>query len=143
MEDDFIACLSRHPFCRGFTSGQLHLLARTLQPLLLPAKTFLFREGDAANSFFLTLRGTLNVWNSRSPRDARRISSGMIVGLEALIEQTPRRFNCEADKNDVLLLRGGSRHFDRLFRTDNALSERFIRHVLPDILVVRRVYAAT
>lgn len=73
-EDARIARLERHPFCRGLTHAQLAFLADSALTCRFNPGEIIFREGDAADRFYLIESGAV------------ALESGTTYGAPVVIE---------------------------------------------------------
>ena len=117
----------------------VHLFARTSDETLralvqgakqvdLPAGEYLFVEGEAANSFFVLVEGTVEVLRQVSSREValRHMASGEAVGLFGLFSGA-QRAACARAIGDVVAIEVSSARLQEVLDTDDVLHERLLR----------------
>jgi CRP-like cAMP-binding protein len=85
--DDDTAIVARLPIFAKLDGRSLEAIATLARFVSLPAGAVLIGEGDAAESFYVIVTGTVHV--SRDGEFVRSMSDGGFLGEIALVEETP------------------------------------------------------
>lgn len=113
--DDDIRVLSRVELFADLTQEQLRLLAFGAENMRLAAGRDLYREGHFADSAFIVIRGTVELYHERDGERTtlRRFPEGSILGEFALVAET-RRITGAAAATDCDLIRLNRKLFRRI-----------------------------
>ena len=84
--DDKTAIVARLPIFAKLERRSLEAIATLAQLVSMPAGTVLMREGEAAESFYVIVTGTVHV--TRNGEFVRSMSDGGFLGEIALVEET-------------------------------------------------------
>jgi CRP-like cAMP-binding protein len=84
--DDKAAIVARLPIFASLERRSLEAIATLAQLVSMPAGTVLISEGEAAESFYVIVTGTVHV--TRNGEFVRSMSDGGFVGEIALVEGT-------------------------------------------------------
>ena len=93
------AILARHPFFAGMPAEQSRIVSGCARNHRFDAGTYLFREGDAANEFFLIRHGRVAleiVSPGRPPIVFETLEEGEIVGASWLVPPYRWMFDARA-----------------------------------------------
>src|SRR6185312_12222546 len=95
----------------------------------------LFREGEAASTCYVVVRGALEITGGRDGQRHRIgiLGPGRLCGILALIEGERHSMSAAARENAVLFEIGADA-FARLFRGDDRLAARFQETVNQELL---------
>lgn len=97
--EDFNADIAAHPFLLGFSEHHVRLLADCATRVAFGAGHVLFREGEAANRFYLIERGEV-ILETKTPADETvvidRIGAGDLLGWSWLFAPHLWRFTARA-----------------------------------------------
>ncbi len=123
--DDDIRILSGVRLFEGFTTEQLRLLAFGAEQISLPANRRLFREEDEADTAYVVISGTINLFREGDEEKwpVGTAGPGTMIGELALIADTRRLTSAESTDDSELL----------------RLSRKMFRRILeeyPDVAVV-------
>jgi len=94
--------IADHPFFAGLDGGFTNLMVSCASNVQFKAGTYIFKEGDAANSFFLIREGkvALELFPSQhKPIIVSTIGIGEILGWSWLFEPFQWKFNARAADN--------------------------------------------
>lgn len=96
---DLNALIAAHPFLQGIASEELALLTPGARPVRFAPGGLIAREGDAAQRFYLILRGEVSV-ESQTPGQAgagqQTVGSGEALGWSWLFPPFKWHFTCRA-----------------------------------------------
>jgi CRP-like cAMP-binding protein len=84
--DDKAAIVARLPIFASLERRSLEAIATLAQLVSMPAGTVLIGEGEATESFYVIVTGTVHV--TRNGEFVRSMSDGGFVGEIALVEET-------------------------------------------------------
>ena len=100
-----VAVVKALPLFAGVDTARLKLLVFTSQRLLFPADSVLIQQGDASDSAFVIIEGTVEAqWESRDGRvPLNRIGKNSIVGELGIVSQAPRSATVRAVTEVVAL----------------------------------------
>jgi CRP-like cAMP-binding protein len=84
--DDKTAIVARLPIFARLEGRSLEAIATLAQLVSMPAGTVLMGEGEAAESFYVIVTGTVHV--TRNGEFVRSMSDGGFLGEIALVEET-------------------------------------------------------
>lgn len=84
--DDKTAIVARLPIFAKLEGRSLEAIATLARLVSMPASTMLMREGEAAESFYVIVTGTVHV--TRNGEFVRSMSDGGFLGEIALVEET-------------------------------------------------------
>lgn len=84
--DDKTAIVARLPIFAKLEGRSLEAIATLARLVSMPAGTMLMREGEAAESFYVIVTGTVHV--TRNGEFVRSMSDGGFLGEIALVEET-------------------------------------------------------
>ena len=93
--------LARHPFLTGVAPATLEIVARYARPERIPAPQYIFREGQAADVFFLLERGHVALEIHAPGRGVHvldTVGPGGVVGWSWLVP--PYRWFCDGRVTD-------------------------------------------
>lgn len=106
--------LSALPIFTGLDERSLQAIAILAHELSAPAGTVLIREGDAADSFYVIVEGTVHV--ERGGRVVRSLSRGGFVGEIGMLEGASRTATVTC-ATDCEFLEFGSFELGRVLET--------------------------
>lgn len=139
--DDDIRILSAVRLFEGFTQEQLRLLAYGADILRLARDHSLFREDDDADTAFVVVEGTIDLFREQ---DGQRIAvgtagPGSILGELALIAET-RRLTSAAAATDAEVIQLSRRMFRRILEAYPETAAALHRRMLEDLqAMIRRI----
>lgn len=93
------AILAQHPFFQGLAPAYLALIAGCASNVRFPAGTYIFREGDVANEFYLIRHGTvaLEIYvPGRGPFIIDTLHEGDVLGWSWLVPPYVKQFDARA-----------------------------------------------
>ncbi len=96
---DIADLLRRHPFAEGLDEDTLSLIAGCAKNVVLQPGDYLFREGAAADSFYLVRHGAVALETfvpARGPFTFLTVKTGEIVGADWLIPPYRSSFDARA-----------------------------------------------
>ncbi|MBL9174364.1 MAG: cyclic nucleotide-binding domain-containing protein [Verrucomicrobiales bacterium] len=119
------------PLFHGFTSSGAEMVLERGKVRDVAAGTSLFREGDAAKSVLLVLKGTLEVFVTRDDRNLvlTRVEPGHIVGELAVLCGLPRSASVRAP-DGAAVLEWVDDDFRRMLLGHAFLSQRILSEAL-------------
>lgn len=91
--------LRQHPFVRGLEDGIIALIAGCAKNVAFQANEYVFREGDAADEFYLNRHGTVALEMfvpGQGPFTFLTVKSGEILGANWLIPPYRSSFDARA-----------------------------------------------
>ncbi len=91
--------IAEHPFFSGLDGGFTNLMVSCASNVRFEASTYILKEGDAANTFFLIREGKVAVEilaPQHKPIIISTISIGEILGWSWLVEPFQWKFNARA-----------------------------------------------
>jgi MFS family permease len=97
-----LSTLRRVPMLAPLPAPILERLARGSATMAVPAGSYVFREGDRGDRFWVIERGTVSVWIEGA--EIRRLGEGDSFGEIALLRDVPRTASVRAE--DDLVIRG-------------------------------------
>lgn len=106
--------LARLPLFSTLDPRSLEAVAALAHDVAAPAGTVLMEEGDAAESFYVIVTGTVHV--ERQGGLARSLSSGSFLGEIALVRQGERTATATC-ATDCELIEFGAFEFNRVMAT--------------------------
>ena len=112
--DEKVDLLSRLPLFTTLDGRSMEAVATLAREVEVPAGTVLMREGDAAETFYLIVSGTVHVERAGLP--LRSMSGGGFLGEIALVEDGERTATATC-ATDCRLLALGRFEFDRVTAT--------------------------
>jgi CRP-like cAMP-binding protein/Zn-dependent protease len=122
-----VLALKTLPFLANIPEEQLLIIARHLQPKVYLSGSFVVRQGDRGNCFYLLREGTVEVLEDQGPealpRHLRDLGPGDYFGEIALIRDVPRTASVRA-LTTVTTLALGREAFQRLLKSHIELYER-------------------
>ena len=139
--DDDIRILSGVRLFEGFSQEHLRLLAFGAETMHLAAGRKLYREDDEADSAYVVIRGTIDLFRED---DGRRIpvgsvNAGTMLGELALIADT-RRLTSAAAATDAEILRLNRKMFHRILEEYPELAVTIRQRIVDDLqALVRRI----
>jgi CRP-like cAMP-binding protein/pSer/pThr/pTyr-binding forkhead associated (FHA) protein len=127
-----VLALKKLPFLAAIPEEQLLPIARQLQPRAFISGSFVVRQGERGDCFYLIREGTVEVLEDQGPdalpRHLRDLGPGDYFGEIALIRDVPRTASVRAMSN-VTTLALGREAFQRLLQPHFELYERSKRMV--------------
>ncbi|ORC37740.1 histidine kinase [Marispirochaeta aestuarii] len=129
MSQDYIRFLKTVPFFSHLENEYLDELARYCREESFAPGEILFREGDAADRFFIMMKGQVEVWKSYGTQDADLLTvhgPGKPFGEMALVDAMPRYATLKA-RSSVTTLVIHEEEFLRLIRDNSAVALAVIR----------------
>ena len=112
--DDKTAILARLPIFSKLDPRSTEAVATLARLVSKPAGAVLVREGEAADSFYVIVSGTVHV--ERAGRFLRSMSDGGFLGEIALTDDTERTATATCE-TDCELVQFGSWEFSRMMAT--------------------------
>jgi CRP/FNR family transcriptional regulator, cyclic AMP receptor protein len=91
--------LRQHPFVQGLEDGIIGLISGCAKQVVFQANDYVFREGSAADSFYLIRHGTVALEMfvpGRGPFTFLTVKSGQILGADWLIPPYRSSFDARA-----------------------------------------------
>lgn len=125
--------LQEHPFSAGFDAKALELLAGCAANERFDAGTYLFREGGAADKFFLLRQGRVALELRVPGRDLiilETLDEGDIIGWAWIVPPYRRVFDARAVER-VRAVSIDAKCLRTKFETDHSLGYEFYRRVVP------------
>ncbi len=127
-----VLALKKLPFLAAIPDEQLLIIARQLRPKAYLAGSFVVRQGERGECFYLIREGTVEVLEDQGPDDLPRhlrdLGPGDYFGEIALIRDVPRTASVRA-LTTVTTLALGREAFQRLLKPHLELYERSKRMV--------------
>ena len=139
LKDD----LRKHPFLVSMDSDHLEIIASCASPVRFDAGQMVYREGDAADQFFLITEGRVAIEIFASERGSlviQTLGPGDVTGWSWLFPPYRRRFNVRAvEATKAIALEGKSlrEKADADHRLGYELFKRFSRIVVDRLLAAR------
>lgn len=132
--------LAQHWFFKGFNREDLNSLLVKGQEVHSPAGSRILKEGEAAESFYILLRGTVSIKIIRQGHEELILSTlqhpGEIFGWSALVEEG--RFTATADcLEDCQLICFQRKDLEDFFAQHPKLGYRFMKNLAR--LIARRL----
>jgi len=117
--------LRKYCYFSGLSDGALEVLSRKLRIMEVPAGTYIIKEGEPADSFYLVGEGEVEVrkktkWGQEAKLSV--VGNGEGFGEMALLTCSPRCCSVVATTG-VRLLRLLKTDFDEILRIDSAISQ--------------------
>jgi CRP/FNR family transcriptional regulator, cyclic AMP receptor protein len=128
QRDEIVDHLADVPLFRACSKSDLRIIARHTTAVQAPADTVLVQEGEAADTFFVLLRGEASVRRKGSAKRSRRVATlgaGSYFGELALLDPAPRSATVSAI-TPVTLAAISSRVFRTLLREVPAMNEKLL-----------------
>ena len=116
------------------------LFAHEENPVLLTAGDTLFRTGDAADSMFVVLDGSLNVLVGEQVVETSR--RGAILGEMALVDNTPRGATVIATEASKLA-KVDARRFQRLIQQNPFFAMHVMKELVDRIRAMNKLVASS
>ena len=126
--DEIVEHLADVPLFRACSKSDLRIIARHTTAVEAPADTVLVQEGEAADTFFVLLRGEASVRRKGSAKRSRRVATlgpGSYFGELALLDPAPRNATVSAI-TPVTLAAISARVFRTLLREVPAMNEKLL-----------------
>ncbi|MEM7588408.1 MAG: ATP-binding cassette domain-containing protein, partial [Acidobacteriota bacterium] len=95
--------LAKVPAFSGYTPGALAEIAEQMQSQHMPAGSFIFRQGDVAQRFFIVWQGSVRIHNEDTGEDLAVLETGAFFGEVALLTGQPRNASAIVATDAVLL----------------------------------------
>ncbi|MDR3406238.1 MAG: cyclic nucleotide-binding domain-containing protein [Chthoniobacter sp.] len=130
--------MSPHPFFNGMSEHHLRLLAEGASPTHFPKGTFVFREGEPANRFYLIRQGSVSLesWiNDDSRVVLQTLSTGDVLGWSWLFAPYYWHFDARALEETDALMMFGTR-LRELCESDKVLGYEIMKRVA-DVVIHR------
>lgn len=131
--------MSSHPFFTGLGDQHLRLLAEGAHRVHFPQGSFIFREGEMANRFYLIQRGQVAIESSAGgcdPMIVQTLGEGDVLGWSWLFPPFTWHFDARAvEKTDAIFLAGT--RLRELCETDPALGFEVMQRIAA--IVVQRL----
>lgn len=123
---DYRTFLPVLPMLRRFGAADIASFAGMTEVIEMERGAILFRQGEAAESCYVVVRGAVEIKGARNGRSHRIgiLGPGRLCGALAMIEGQPHSMGATARENAVLL-EIGKPAFDRLFGGDDRIAARF------------------
>lgn len=128
QRDELVDHLAGVPLFSACSKADLRIVARHTTPVEAPADTVLVQEGEAADTFFVLLRGEAVVRRKGGARRSRRVATlgpGSWFGELALLDPAPRSATVSAT-TPVALAAISARVFRTLLREVPAMNEKLL-----------------
>jgi CRP-like cAMP-binding protein len=130
--------MSPHPFFSGMCDHHIKLLAESMHPTRFRKDTYVFREGELANRFYLIQHGRIALESSDGGEvkiDVQTLSDGDMLGWSWLFPPHNWRFDAHAIEDTDALAVIGVR-LRELCETDKTLGYEVMKRVA-EVLVHR------
>jgi CRP-like cAMP-binding protein/rhodanese-related sulfurtransferase len=130
-KDHNVELLSRSRVFQQLPQGALDAIAQAVQPLVLPAHTTVFREGDPGDSLYIISSGRVRIFRRTDNEveiDLSFAGSGEAFGEMALLTGEPRSADVEVLEEAHLLVLSRE-DFDRVLRDFPDTSKVFFREM--------------
>jgi CRP/FNR family cyclic AMP-dependent transcriptional regulator len=128
QRDEIVDHLAEVPLFRACSKSDLRIIARHTTAVDAPADTVLVEEGEAADTFFVLLRGEAVVRRKGGARRSRKVATlgaGSYFGELALLDPAPRSATVSAT-TPVTLAAISARVFRTLLREVPAMNEKLL-----------------
>jgi CRP-like cAMP-binding protein len=115
-----IKLLKDTPLFRDLTKEDIKQIAEITEEIKLSKNSFLFRQGDEADSFYIILEGEVEVIKVFSDKEQKLInmSKGAIIGEMAFLTETRRTGTVRATEQ-TRLIKISKDEFKRLMKEEN------------------------
>lgn len=115
-----INLLTDIPLFRDLTKEEIKQIAEITEEIKLSKKSFLFRQGDEGDSFYIILEGEVEVIKIFSEKEQKLInmSKGAIIGEMAFLTETRRTGSVRATEQ-TRLIKIGKNEFKKLMKEEN------------------------
>jgi CRP-like cAMP-binding protein len=123
---DYRAFLPMLPLFRGFSAAEIEIFAGLAELLEVGRGQLLFRQGKAAATCHVVVRGAIEVMGAQNGLRHRVgvLGPGRLCGVNALIEGRPHSLSAVA-RERATLLEIGKAAFDRLFTGTDRVAAKF------------------
>ena len=121
---DWVPVLQDVPLFHGLSRRHLRRIAGLARTRRFPPGTAIVRAGDPGSAFYVLLDGEARV--VRPSGKTVRLSAGAAFGEMALLDDSPRSADVVAE-GEVLVMTIGRRAFEKLLRSEPALSHALLR----------------
>lgn len=140
LKSEFI--MAPHPFLTGLCEHQLKLLAEWAHRVHFRKGSYIFREGELANRFYLIQHGAVAIESAAddsAPVVLQTLSDGDVLGWSWLFPPYAWHFDARAvEETDAIFLPG--LRLRELCETDHALGFEVMKRI--SRLVIQRLQAA-
>jgi len=130
--------MSPHPFFNGMSEHHLRLLAEGASLTHFPKGTYIFREGELANRFYLIRQGSVSLesWINHDSRVVlQTLSTGDVLGWSWLFQPHYWRFDARALEETDALMMFGTR-LREMCEADKVLGYEIVKRVA-DVVIHR------
>lgn len=128
-EDDNTAILLKNPVLRDLPREKVDEIARSVQIREVPSNSIIFRQGDAADGFYIVSSGKVRIFISPEKgmeRELAVLGPGESFGEVALLTGESRTASVETIGETRLLVLGKD-DFDRLLTEFPEISKKFMK----------------
>jgi rhodanese-related sulfurtransferase len=131
VNQEWMEILARSPVFKELPKDALEAIAGVVQPLAVPPKTIIFKEGDPGDCLYIVLSGSVRIFRKSQEGIHLDISikvSGETFGEMALLTGEPRSADVETIGETQLLVLSNEQ-LDRIMRDFPELSKIFAREM--------------
>ena len=124
-------CLRNHPFTRGLTQRQIHILCSLATPVIVEEDDIVLEEGQRSEAFFFVVSGSVVV-EMTSPVctiNLQVLGPGEVFGWSSLLDMQDTLFQVRARERTTVLRLSG-RSLIEAFLDDSELGAEFMRRTL-------------
>jgi len=127
-DDERALDLADTVIAQGLAPRELALLAAELTPVRFAAGEVMFRQGDAGDALYISVKGQIGLQIPRSQRRLASFAPGVSVGEMAVLAHGVRSADAVAE-SEVQALRLSVESFDRLKHTHPALAAKVLNNI--------------
>lgn len=126
--DERSLSLAETMLAQGLTPAELAALAADFTPMRFAAGEVMFRQGDAGDALYVSVRGQIGLHLPGSQRRLASFAPGVIVGEMAVLAHGVRSADAVAE-SEVEALRLSVEAFDRMKQTNPALATQVLNNI--------------
>ncbi len=125
-----IKLLKDIPLFRDLTKEELKQIAEITEEINLSKNSFLFRQGEEADSFYIILEGEVEVIKEFSKKEQKLVnmSKGAIIGEMAFLTETRRTGSIRATEK-TKLIKISKEKFKKLMKEENIAVYKLIYRI--------------
>jgi phosphoserine phosphatase RsbU/P len=120
------------PLFTSLPEEEIGQVMRSLRPLALPRHTYLFREGEQGDRFYIVLEGEIEILKRLETGDERLLSvrgTGDFIGEMSLFDREGLRTASVRSRTEVKLLEMTHADFDALLHRQPVLGYELVREL--------------